>query len=291
MLYIIWFFALNLLLHQTVEALLALGERLFPSSIHLVSITPLQTNQPFKCVDSTSTTLVWLYLLGSMSWHEATRRIGEHVKVLPCRMKYWIYVLFVGFKLRVNVYYWCIGWTLDDRHSVWPILSKAHICWWGTHVLVSQGLPFCCPLYWALFYFTIRLRNQRKWTFWCHRSHRVSISPPEHIFSLLAILTSVRSPGGLLHWLSGMNYASLMCLSYGGGLSMQLSDNLSPSPYRCTGREHLVPSSPIINPHLYIYHYTHLHIYDSCIWCTSPVDGILSYTPLTSPHFPPSHLM
>ena len=72
---------------------------------------------------------------------------------------------------------------------------------------------------------------------------------------------------------------------------MQLSDNLSPSPYRCTGREHLVPSSPIINPHLYIYHYTHLHIPDSCIWCTSSVDGTLSHTPLTSPHFPPSHLM
>jgi hypothetical protein len=35
--------------------------------------------------------MVCLYiipLISPMSWHGVTRRIGEYVKILPCRMKY-----------------------------------------------------------------------------------------------------------------------------------------------------------------------------------------------------------
>ena len=57
--------------------------------------------------------------------------------------------------------------------------------WW------ARTFPPCYDLYRPLFYFTIRPRNRRKRTLWCHGSHRVSIPHPESIFSFLAILRAV----------------------------------------------------------------------------------------------------
>ena len=41
--------------------------------------------------------------------------------------------------------------------------------------------------------FTIRLTNCKKWTLWCHWSHRSSISPPDSMISFLAILTTAET--------------------------------------------------------------------------------------------------
>ena len=116
-------------------------------------------------------------------------------------------------------------------------------------------------LYLPSFQFITRPGNRRKRTFWCHGSHRVSISPPEHIFSFLSTLTTAGPPGGISCRLLGLFYPFYMCISQGEALGMQVSDSLPPSPYRCTDREYLVLSSPNINTHLYIDHYTPLHAF------------------------------
>jgi hypothetical protein len=50
-----------------------------------------------------------------------------------------------------------------------------------------------------------------------------------------------------------------MCILQGKGLGMQVSDNLSPSPYKYISTQHLTPSSPNSIPNSQIH--SSIHIY------------------------------
>ena len=150
--------------------------------------------------------------------------------------------------------------------------SKVCDSWWAKFTSVdgepmlwrARTFPPCYPPSCLLFYFTIRLRNRRKRTFWCHGFYRESISPPEYISFFLSILTTVEPSGALSGRLSGpLYFLSVWSLS-GEGLGMQVSDNTPPSPYRCTDSEHLIPSPHNINPQLYIHHPTLYIHFSSC---------------------------
>jgi hypothetical protein len=86
-------------------------------------------------------------LVNYMSWHGATKRLGEYVKFLPCRVKHWLYGSLVGYKRGAQDCFRCIGGVLDSRWGGWYKVSKVYLFWWGTHVLVSQDLiPLAQPL-------------------------------------------------------------------------------------------------------------------------------------------------
>jgi hypothetical protein len=152
------------------------------------------------------------------------------------------------------------------------MVSHSHICWWETHALISQELPLML-LYILTFYFINRSMNGRKWTFWPHGFHRISIPPPDPLFSSLSILTTSEPSGGLSHSLLGLLYPFSMPILEGEGQGMQVSDNLSSSPYRCIDTQLFTPSSPNFIPNYYILLpsiYTHPSV---CRICTSSVQG------------------
>ena len=187
---------------------------------------------------------------------------------------------------------------MNAYDEVWMVGTECEPCW--AKFTAGDGEPMPCwarifspchNLYWPLLYLYIRSRNRRKRTLWPHGSHRISISLPEYICSFLPILTTAEPLGGASGRLLGPWYPLSMCILSGGGLGMLVSDHLSSSLYRCTDREHLVPSSLNINPHFYTHPYTLYIHFSSCRWCTSPVDGTPSPHSVPSPHFLPSHLI
>jgi hypothetical protein len=125
--------------------------------------------------------------------------------------------------------------------------------WW------ARIFPPCYPLYWPLLYFTIRPRNRKKRTFWCHGSHRASMPHPDSIFFVLAILTTLGSSGGPSCRLLGPFYPIYMHILQGEGPEMQVSDNLPPSPYMCIDTQPLTPTSHNFTPYSWIHSYIYLH--------------------------------
>jgi hypothetical protein len=164
---------------------------------------------------STNSNLVCMsieQLVSSMSWHGATKRLGEYVKFLPCRVKYWLYGSLVGNKRGAQDYYRYVGGGLtagevcDARWAKVPSPDGEPMSWW-----VRTLSPFYF-LYLPLFYFIIRPRNRRKRTIWPHGSHRVSIPSPGYMYSFMPLPTTEGPLRGLSGHLLGPSYPLSMCI-------------------------------------------------------------------------------
>jgi hypothetical protein len=93
-------------------------------TLHLF-VTDLRTIPRCNTTHSNLVCMSIQALVSPMSWHGVTRRLGEYVKSLPCRAKYWLYGSLVGYKWGAQDCYRCIGGGLDSRWGVWCKVSKS----------------------------------------------------------------------------------------------------------------------------------------------------------------------